>query len=201
MNRVLLAGIVGGIVMFVWSAISHMVLQIGEAGISTLPQEESLTAAMRENVREPGFYFFPGMDMSRQATPEERSAWEAKIKSGPAGILVVDPDGYEPMPPSTLIVELITNIVAATLAAFVIVKTAGALGSRIVDALIFGLVAWFSISISYWNWYKFPTAFVIAEGVDLAVGWTLAGIAMAIILKGVRPQQPARAGFAPTPAS
>jgi hypothetical protein len=140
------------------------------------------------------------MDMSRQTTPEEQTAWEAKIRSGPAGILVVDPDGYEPMSPSTLVVELLTNIVAATLAAFVIVKTASAYGSRIVDALIFGLVAWFSISISYWNWYKFPTAFVIAEGVDLAVGWTLAGIAMGFILKGSRSKEPARAGFAPTPA-
>jgi hypothetical protein len=198
MNRILLAGIVGGIVMFVWSAISHMVLQIGEAGISTLPQEETLMNAMRETVREPGFYFFPGMDMSRQATPEETAAWEAKVRSGPAGILVVDPDGREPMPPSMLIIELLSNIAAATLAAFVLVKTAAAYGSRIVDALIFGLVAWFSISVSYWNWYKFPGALILSEGIDQVVGWALAGIAMALILKGYRTPEPPRAGFAPT---
>jgi hypothetical protein len=197
MNRVLLAGIVGGIVMFVWSAISHMVLQIGEAGISTLSPEEPLITAVRETVREPGFYFFPAMDMSRQTTPEEQSAWEAKIRSGPSGILVVDPDGHEPMPPSMLIIELLSNVIAATLAAFVLAKTVAAYGSRIIDALIFGLVAWFSISISYWNWYGFPGAFVLAEGVDLAVGWTLAGIAMAIILKPKRVETPSPAPARP----
>src|SRR5689334_15512698 len=34
MLRILLAGIVGGIVVFIWGAVSHMVLQVGDMGLS-----------------------------------------------------------------------------------------------------------------------------------------------------------------------
>jgi hypothetical protein len=183
MNRVLLAGLVGGIVMFIWSSISHTVLPLGEAGIRSLPQEEPVLAAMREAVSEPGFYFFPGMDMSSEPSADEQRAWEERIRQGPAGLIVIDPDGHEPMPPSTLFIELISNIIAATLAAFILAKLTAAPGSRVVDAAVFGLVGWFSLSVSYWNWWKFPSAMILAEGVDQLVGWTLAGFAMAMLLK------------------
>jgi hypothetical protein len=35
--RILLAGIVGGIAMFVWTSIAHMALPLGEAGIAEIP--------------------------------------------------------------------------------------------------------------------------------------------------------------------
>jgi len=34
MSRILIAGLVGGIVVFIWSAFSHMVLPLGEAGLA-----------------------------------------------------------------------------------------------------------------------------------------------------------------------
>jgi hypothetical protein len=38
-TRVLLAGILGGIAMFVWTTIAHMVLPLGEAGFREIPDE------------------------------------------------------------------------------------------------------------------------------------------------------------------
>ena len=40
--RLLLAGIVGGIVVFIWGAITHVVLPLGEMGIQNLPNEEGI---------------------------------------------------------------------------------------------------------------------------------------------------------------
>ncbi len=37
--RVLLAGIAGGIAMFIWACCSHIVLPLGEAGVRMLPNE------------------------------------------------------------------------------------------------------------------------------------------------------------------
>src|SRR4029450_10089304 len=39
MKRMVLAGILAGVVVFVWSAVDHMVLAIGHWGVKTLPRE------------------------------------------------------------------------------------------------------------------------------------------------------------------
>ena len=41
--RLLLAGIVGGIVVFIWGAITHVVLPLGEMGIQNLPMRRGLS--------------------------------------------------------------------------------------------------------------------------------------------------------------
>jgi len=42
MTRVFLAGILGGIAMFVWTSIAHTVLPLGEAGIREIPNEKTV---------------------------------------------------------------------------------------------------------------------------------------------------------------
>ena len=39
------------------------------------------------------------------------------------------------------------------------------------------------MSTIYWNWYGFPDAFFLAQMIDLVVGWTLAGVAMAAVFR------------------
>jgi hypothetical protein len=48
--RILLAGIIGGIVMFVWTSIAHMALPLGEAGINKIPNESAVLGAMQGNI-------------------------------------------------------------------------------------------------------------------------------------------------------
>jgi hypothetical protein len=36
-KRIILAGVLGGIAMFIWTAIAHMALPLGEAGIGEIP--------------------------------------------------------------------------------------------------------------------------------------------------------------------
>ena len=37
--RIILAGIAGGIAMFIWTNCSHTILPLGEAGVRMLPNE------------------------------------------------------------------------------------------------------------------------------------------------------------------
>ena len=48
---------------------------------------------------------------------------------------------------------------------------------------LMGVFEWLDINVSYWNWYKFPTAFTVASLVEQLIGWTLAGLVMALILR------------------
>jgi hypothetical protein len=181
--RILLAGVLGGIVVFIWGAITHVVLPLGEMGIQNLPNEEAIVEELKAGIPEPGLYFFPGMDTSRELTVEEQQAWEAKYTAGPTGILVYHPAGTQPLSPKLLLTELVADIAAALLAAFILAQTVGSFALRVLLVGLMGIVAWFSISVSYWNWYGFPTAFIMAEGIDQFVGWLLAGSPMAAVVK------------------
>src|SRR5262249_4515340 len=48
--RILLAGIAGGIVMFIWTSIAHMALPLGEAGINEIPNESTVLSAMQSSI-------------------------------------------------------------------------------------------------------------------------------------------------------
>ena len=67
--KILLAGILGGIVMFIWTSIAHMFLPLGEAGISEIPNESAVLSAMQSNIDEQtGLYIFPGPGVGKNAT-------------------------------------------------------------------------------------------------------------------------------------
>ena len=183
MGRRLLAAIAGGIVVFVWSAVSHMALGLGSAGIRTLPNEERMAQAIRGVVTEPGLYFFPGMDPSRKMTPEEERAWTERYRRGPSGLMIVQPGGRDPMEPTQFVVELLADILAAGVAAFILAGLGGPLLARAGAVGLLGLFEWADLSVSYWNWYKFPTLYTGAALVEQVVGWALAGLVMALMLR------------------
>jgi hypothetical protein len=180
--RIILAGIAGGVVLFIWGALSHTVLPFGEIGIKMLPNEAPVMAAMKSNITEPGLYFYPGIEGGHSANEAEQAAWEAKYKAGPHGILIYHPTGNEPMPPSMLITELVSNILAAILVALVLSWLICSFWGRVASAALFGVVSWLSVDASYWNWYGFPTNYFAAQAVDHVVGWFLAGLVIAWLI-------------------
>ena len=189
-RKILLGGLVGGIVVYIWGIVSHIVLPLGEVGIKQLPNEEMVVTVMRENIKDPGFYFFPGMEQSAGMSKEEQKAamqkWEEKYRLGPDGILIYHHQGQNQMMPKQLIIELLSNIAGALVAAFLLAKAVGGLasfGSRVLFVLLLGLFASLAIDISYWNWYGFPGSYTLATIFDQVVSWGLAGFVLGAIIK------------------
>ena len=60
-GRTVLGIALAGLAMFIWGALSHMVLGLGEAGIRNIPNESAMLSAVRTNIDRSGFYMFPGM--------------------------------------------------------------------------------------------------------------------------------------------
>ena len=180
--RVVIAGILGGLAMFCWSAFAHMVLQI-DAGVKQIPNESAVVSSLKANVSEPGFYFVPGMNMI-DPTDEEMAVWAKKYEEGPTAIVIYHPTGAAAMGPGQLATEFASNTLACLFAALVISWLAGGFAVRVIAGVLFGLIGWLSIVASYWNWYRFPTNMVAAELVDQLGGWLVAGVVIALIIKG-----------------
>lgn len=183
MKRILLGGTFAGLVVFIFSAIDHMALPTGHMGLKSLPQEDLVLGAMRTAIPEPGLYIFPGMDLSKKPTEEEQKAYLAKYTAGPTGILVYNPGGEQPIQPRQLSTELLSNIVAAWIAAWAVSLTHTSFGKRVLLVALLGLFAWLSITVSYWNWYRFPSAYVAAEAIDQVGGWLCGGFVLAAVFR------------------
>jgi len=179
--RLLLAAIVGGLAVFTWSAIDHMLLPIGEMGITSLPSEEILMPKLKESIKNSGLYMFPGFD-PKNKSKEYQTAYEAKLRAGPTGLLVIQPAGGDIQFPKLLAIELLSNCLAAIPLAIILVWTRATKPQSAACGLLFGLFAWMSIDVSYWNWYKFPTAFTAGSLIDQSIGWLIGGFVIASVL-------------------
>ncbi|MCI0403596.1 MAG: hypothetical protein L0212_08745 [Acidobacteria bacterium] len=185
--RTLIAGVAGGVMLFVWGAVSHMALGLGSMGVKTIANEDPVLSAMRANIPEPGFYFLPGegMEVGTTPTPEQQARWEAKYRQGPTGILVYQPQGREPLDPMQFLTELASNIGAALVAALLLSAATSltGFGARVLAMASLGLFSWLDLSVSYWNWYGFPMDYSLGILLQGVVGWALVGAVMAAILK------------------
>ncbi len=181
-KRILLAGLLGGAAMFLAGAITHVVLPLGEVGIQSLPNEEAIIPALRDNIRECGMYFFPGM--ASKPTPEQQKQWEERYRAGPTGVLIFHPRGSEPMNPLQLLTELASNILLAFVVAWLLSRaTLSSFGARLLFVALIGLVVGLAIPVSYWNWYGFPGAYTLAEMANEVIGFGAAGLVLAWRMK------------------
>lgn len=183
--RVILAGILGGIVIFFWGAIAHMATPLGMMGLNTVSKEAepAILSAVKTGIPETGMYFLPARTMG-EMNEAEQAEWEAKVKAGPTGLLIVQPGGAEPMSPRQLGTEFATNILAAFLGAILLTRISGNYLTRVACLGLVALMSCASLTISYWNWYAFPLPFIAAELIMDLVGWLAAGLVMAAIVKG-----------------
>jgi hypothetical protein len=162
--------------------LAHMALPLGEAGMRTMPNEDTVRSVLQKNIPEKGLYLFPAYNMREEHSELDDARWAQKYRTGPAGLLVYAPIGGEINMPVLLLGEFASNILAAAVAALVALLLTGGYWKRVLALSALGLFAWLSVNVSYWNWYGFPPAFVLAEGLDTLVGAFLSGLVIAKIL-------------------
>lgn len=188
-KRILLAGILGGIAMFAWSAIAHMVLPLGMTGISEIQNEAPVLSALQTAVGgSSGLYIFPGMGLGPNPSMKDVNAampqYEKKLASNPNGLLIYHPPGGKAMEPRQLVTQFLTNFIEALLAAWLLSRTRlASYGSRVGFVFLVGVVAAISTNVPYWNWYGFPTSYTTAYMLIEIVGYLAAGLVPAAVMR------------------
>lgn len=191
-GRIVLAGVLAGVVVFIWGALSHMVLNIGGFAVKTMPNEPAVLSTMSQNIKAPGFYLYPsGMEEVQKAPQAEQEAltkkYEEIYKTQPHGVLVLTPpNGTMYSFPRLLVNELLSNIVGGLIAACLLSLALGSLPSflgRVLFVTGLGFFSTLAIDLSYWNWYGFPTNYLISSFADNTIGWALAGVVLAAMIK------------------
>jgi hypothetical protein len=184
--RILIGGIVGGILVFFTGAFNHMVLGLQGRTLHNLPDSASFIDQVKGRDLKPGLYMFPDMPTGESGKdPEKYKAANEAYKKGPAGMLLIVPTGQDMMSGETLAKEFATNTVAALIVAWIVSLMSADVGfvRRWLAVFLMGAFAWFSIAASYGIWYRFPHDFIHDEFLCSILEWGVAGLAIAAIVR------------------
>jgi uncharacterized membrane protein YkgB len=192
MKRILLGGLLGGIAMFLWEGLAHEVLPLGMAGIQGLSMDAPVSAAIKQSLKEPGFYIFPWVEqtpaMSGAQKKEAVQKTMEQAKTSPSGLMVVHPEGRVYSFGKLLGTQAVFDVLTMLLAAF-LVTWRGALksyGARVLFVAALGLLPALTVHLPQWNWYDFPAAYTMAQIVVNVVGFLLGALIVAAMVKPAR---------------
>jgi heme exporter protein D len=192
-KRILLAGVLGGVAMFVWASIAHMVLPLGYAGVHEIPNETAVLGAMQSTLgQNAGLYIFPALGAGPNATAAQRNAamkdYAPKLAANPSGLLIYHPPGANGITGKRLGTEFVTELVETLLAVFLLAQTRiGSYAGKVGFMVVVGVVAAITTNIPYWNWYGFPGNYTEAYMFTQVVAFLAAGLVAAAVVKNREP--------------
>lgn len=179
--RVLVAGLIGGIVMFIWGAVAHMALGLGSIGIHQPANEDVVLSSLHQGLgTQPGIYILPSVDPNKMSDQAVIKAYSEKSKTSPYAWVVYLPQGEDMMQMGPQLGrQWASDTLSALMLAFVMGLAAFSFTRRLVIAVALAVFAWLSTMVPYWNWYRFPLDFTLSAFVEQWIGWLIAGAAMA----------------------
>jgi hypothetical protein len=195
-TRIFFAAVLGGIVMFVWTSIAHMVLPLGDAGIKEIPNESAVLSAMQSSIgNAPGLYYFPGLGLgpnpTRQQKGEAMKHMAEKLGTNASGLLLYHPPGRQFAMGRSLGIEFVTELIEAIFAVWLLAQTTIAgFGGRVGFVFVVGILAAIATNVPCWNWYGFPGVYTMSYISIQLIGFLCVGIVAALVLG--KSQLPAR---------
>lgn len=178
MNRqLLIAGLLGGLAMFLWTFVAHMALPLGESGIRQIENEQPLLAQMKTTLPSQGMYMFP-----RMSPGQDQQQYMQNIAAGPSGLLIYFPRRDFNFGTS-LVIEFFSEIAQALIIAWLLsLTTLSTFIGRTGFFAAAGLAAALTTNVSYWNWYGFPTSYTAAYLFTNWMAYVCAGLAVAALM-------------------
>jgi hypothetical protein len=171
--RILIAGILGGIAMYVVMSVLHL-SPIGQIGVHAMPNGETVITQLSDAAgARSGLYFAPD-----HMTKKPTSA------TGPFALVAFSASAPTGLSPMQLTFEFLSELVESILAAWLLAQAGLATyGARVGFVTVIGVVGAILAEAPYWNWYSFPLDYSLANAAMQVIGFFAAGLAMAWYLK------------------
>lgn len=169
--KILKAGIIGGIIVWIWYAVSWMALPWHQTTIHHFTNEMAVAQVIKENAPVSGIYLMP-------------NPHTVKEQKSPMMFSSVYLSGMPSSMTNAIVISVIKDMVVAFFVAWMLLQAVqlGYFG-RLCFVVVFALAAGISSQIALWNWWKFDTQFVLVGIADLLISWFCAGLVMAKICK------------------
>jgi hypothetical protein len=166
------------VVLFVWTALSWMLLPWHEAAIAPFPVEEPIRQALTGAPA--GIYLLPD--------PKKVEQNPGQPVAGPHVFAAVSPTVQTSMAPM-MGAHFVFQFLASLLAVWIAAQIPSAGFWRIVCVFsCFGAISSLAALLPFWNWWSFTSAYVGGEVADQLAGWTLAGLAAGRLIRRSSPE-------------
>lgn len=185
--RIVISGIVGGVVVFCMGAMNHEVLRFQVRTFLKIPESKTFSNDLTARDLKHGLYVFPDMPTAaEQSDAQKMAAFNERYSSGPSGMLLIVHKGPVLMG-ENLGKEFFSNIFAALMASWIVSLIAADVGfaRRWFAVVVMGIFSWISLTASYGIWYRFPHDFVHDELYCALLEWGVAGLVIAAIVRRV----------------
>ena len=185
----MLGGVLGAVVLFLWGFLYWVVLSDTLLPYKHMADQAAVVEVLQENLTETGIYWFPMAQYDPDATTDEKQAAKEasyeRHRQGPLGGVIYHKVGREPMAPSALVKGFVINFVSALLASILLCSACARKGyaKRVAFVLGLGLFIAVSVHLIAWNYMFSPMGFTLLKIGDSVVGWLLAGLVIAAVVK------------------
>ncbi|BBM87950.1 hypothetical protein [Candidatus Uabimicrobium amorphum] len=176
MKKLFISIVSGTIILFIWNAISWMVLPFHSNSLQNLPQG-AIDPQVLQNIPQPGVFHSPGLPA--EETPE---AWQQLIKESKRGpvvsLMVVLPKGVDPLSPQKFLSSLLLNLLMVIMAIILIrLAQIESYTRRVAFFVVLSLLI-ATLYVAQMIWFGFPLYYTFANVIDPVVSWTLIGLVL-----------------------
>lgn len=198
MVRVIISAIIGGLLVFAWSMVSWMVLPYHFQSIHQFKDEAAVTKFIKDQADQSGIYVlpFPAADTLSKPADEQKKIWDEvqkKQQEGPMMFASVAVKGTEVSMQHKMIHGLILQIVGAFIISLILWGfCCSGYFCRLFTIISIGLLVGLLGSVPSYIWWQFSIPFTLACAADALIGWFIAGLFMAAIVKPCRCKKESR---------
>ena len=181
-KKMILSAILGGLVLFVWSAISGM-LPWHQPTIRKFTSEDVVQAAILANAPESGIYVLPNPchfdDLPQELQADAQRAAMKKAEEGPMLFASLKREGPGSMGVQMLQALLVNIIAAATMAWLLMTTPLRSFFAKVRFVEMIAVLIFVAGQLPFSIWWQFSPDFLLISLLDLLIGWGLAGCVLA----------------------
>lgn len=169
------------IILFLFQAMSWMVLPIHTNSFKISPQEDTILNALQG--LEEGVYMMPGH--SQDMSNEEMEKMDREMEGKPWAQVTYHKKWETGMGPA-MARGLVFNIISVCIVLFMVSKIGSkqqSFFSKFLIVFLFGVFIMFQENLMNWNWMGTPLHYAVPEMIDSLVGWSLCGAFIAWFYK------------------
>ncbi len=175
MKTKLMLSVVAALVLFFWGFASWIVLPWHQAVTQQFTNEVAVAQVLKEYAPQRGVYYLPYFP--EKHGPDQVGAFVNLLPHGTT---------------MNMGMHLALDFAAQFISAFLLLTlldagmktgTGMSYSCKVGAFSLAGLLIGFASHVLYWNWFCFPTPYIVVAIADVWIGWTLVGLALAKLIK------------------
>ena len=187
-KQLVLGTILGGVVLFIWSALAWMIIPWPGEPFRSFTNDKAVADCVTANTPQSGTYISPNEPKRTPGMTDEqyKAATQAAMDQSTRGPMIFAAVRLEPMGMARpLVVQFFMDLVLALLGCVLLLQTSRlSYFARAAFVAGIGVLIWMGGHVEEWNWFSFSTAYLLMEFGAIVIGWILAGLLIAKFVRG-----------------